>query len=221
MLKESFMTGPFEIQPVAGGYRICYGEKIKSGVLRSEGATRQAVLSDIDDELRSMRWKLRNRTEICTVELLDYRTQTVLHSFDIEGRACGEMQGAIPDDSSYLWAVVQTSKRAQRIASLQAWFSLMQQHRAPANVWIANLLPEAVLSTDLEQWRAPTSWELRHVVGEGSLTGISGAKAAEMVGITPANFRKYTASDSAKNRQPISYAAWHLLLQRLHILRPL
>lgn len=219
MLKESFMTGPFEIQPVAGGYRICYGAKIKSGVLRSEGATRQAVLSDLDDELRSMRWKLRNQTEICTVELLDYSTQTVLHSFDIEGRACGAMQGAIPDDSSTLWAVVQASKRAQRIANLQAWFALRQQHDAPVNGWIANLLPDAVLHTDPELWLAPTAWELRHVVGEGSLTGISGAKAAEMVGITPSNFRKYTASDSAKNRQPISYAAWHLLLQRLHILR--
>lgn len=219
MLKESFMTGPFEIQPAAGGYRIAYGQQLKSGIIRSKGDTRQAVLSDLDDELRSMRWKLRNRTEICTVELLDYRTQTVLHSFEIEGRACGEMQGAIPDDSSYLWAVVQASKRAQRIPNLQTWFALRQQHEAPVNCWIANLLPDAVLSIDPEQWRAPTAWELRHVVGEGSLTGISGSKAADLVGITPANFRKYTASDSAKNRQPISYAAWHLLLQRLHILR--
>ena len=219
MLKESFMTGPFEIQPAAGGYRIAYGQQLKSGIIRSAGATRQAVLSDLDDELRSMRWKLRNRTEICTVELLDYRTQTVLHSFEIEGRACGEMQGAIPDDSSYLWAVVQASKRAQRIPNLQAWFTLVQQHEAPTNGWIANLLPDAVLHTDPAQWRAPTAWELRHVVGEGSFTGISGAKAAALVGITPANFRKYTASDTAHNRQPISYAAWHLLLQRLHILR--
>lgn len=219
MLKESFMTGPFEIQPVTGGYRIAYGTQLKSGVIRSKGDTRQAVLSDLDDELRSMRWKLRNRTEICTVELLDSSTQTVLHSFDIEGRAFGEMQGAIPDGSSALWAVVRASKRAQRIANLQAWFALRQQHRVLENGWIANLLPDAVLHTDPELWLAPTAWELRHVVGEGSLTGISGAKAAEMVGITPSNFRKYTASDSAKNRQPISYAAWHLLLQRLHILR--
>ncbi len=221
MLKESFMTGPFEIRPVAGGYRICYGAKIKSGVLRSEGVTRQAVLSDLDDELRSMRCKLQNQTEICTVDLIDFETQAVLHSFDIEGRACCAMQSVIPDDSSKLWAVVRESRFAQRISSLQGWFALMRQHRALENGWIANLLPEAVLSTDLEQWRAPTSWELRHVVGEGSLTGISVAKAAGMVGITPANFRKYTASDTAKNRQPISYAAWHLLLQRLHILRPL
>ena len=219
MLKESFMTGPFEIQPAAGGYRIAYGQQLKSGIIRSAGATRQAVLSDLDDELRSMRWNLRNRTEICTVELLDYRTQTALHSFEIEGRAFGEMQGAIPDDSSYLWAVVQASKRAQRIPNLQAWFTLVQQHEAPTNGWIANLLPDAVLHTDPAQWRAPTAWELRHVVGEGSFTGISGAKAAALVGITPANFRKYTASDTAHNRQPISYAAWHLLLQRLHILR--
>jgi hypothetical protein len=88
---------------------------------------------------------------------------------------------------------------------------------APANAWIAELFPNEVLDIDPDAWRAPTAWELRHVVGEGSFTRVSGAKAAALVGVSPQNFRKYTAGDSAKNRQSISFAMWHLLLARLQV----
>lgn len=83
--------------------------------------------------------------------------------------------------------------------------------------WISSLLPDSVLTDNAEDWRPPTAWELRHIVGEGSFTGQSGAKVAEMVGITPQGFRKYTANESAKNRQAISFAMWHLLLHKLGI----
>lgn len=85
--------------------------------------------------------------------------------------------------------------------------------------WIAGLLPDDVLSTDAETWRPPTSWELRHVVGEGSFTGISGARAAALVGVLPQNFRKYTAADGASSRQKMSFAMWHLLLHKLDVQR--
>ena len=87
----------------------------------------------------------------------------------------------------------------------------------PARSWIAGMLPAEVMTSDPNAWRAPTSWEIRHVVGEGSFTGLSGAKAAELVGVTPQNFRKYTAQDGAKTRQNMSYAMWHLLLHRLGV----
>ncbi|MBH2008100.1 MAG: hypothetical protein I8H71_00465 [Xanthomonadaceae bacterium] len=58
---------------------------------------------------------------------------------------------------------------------------------------------------------------MRYIVGEGSFTRVSGAKAAALVGVTPQNFRKYTAGDSAKNRQSISFSMWHLLLAKLQI----
>ncbi len=89
--------------------------------------------------------------------------------------------------------------------------------RQLARAWIAELLPDDVLTTAADDWRPPTSWEIRHIVGEGSFTGISGAKAANMVGINPQSFRKYTAQDGASSRQNISYAIWHLLLHRLEI----
>lgn len=87
----------------------------------------------------------------------------------------------------------------------------------PTRAWIASLLPDDVLADDPEIWRAPTAWEIRHAVGEGSFTGLSGAKAAALVGVTPQNFRKYTAADGAATQQRMSYAMWHLLLHRLGI----
>ncbi|AYN21573.1 hypothetical protein [Alcaligenes aquatilis] len=85
--------------------------------------------------------------------------------------------------------------------------------------WIVGLLPGEIFSIEPESWRAPTSWELRHLVGEGSFSGKSGAEIAQLVGMSATNFRKYTASDDAKNRQAISFAAWHLLLHRLDVQR--
>ena len=76
-----------------------------------------------------------------------------------------------------------------------------------------------MLARELADWRAPTSWELRHVVGEGSFTGWTGAQAAAMVGVTPQNFRKYTARDGASTRQGMSFAMWHLLLHKLGVQR--
>lgn len=94
--------------------------------------------------------------------------------------------------------------------------------RAPADppmAWVCGLLPDEVLTLDAAHWRAPTSWELRHVVGEGSFTGVSGAGAAALVGVQPQGFRKYTASEGASSRQSISFAMWHLLLHRLGVQR--
>ena len=103
----------------------------------------------------------------------------------------------------------------ERVAHAKAMADLSP--RALSRAWIASLLPGDVLTTTPEDWRSPTSWEIRHLVGEGSFTGLSGAKAANLVGINPQSFRKYTAQDGASSRQNISYAMWHLLLHRLEI----
>ena len=129
-----------------------------------------------------------------------------------------DLAGSIPDDSSQFWAEVAGTTRRMPV-TLAEWAGIRAQHGAPRLAWIAGLLPAEVLSRDPAQWRAPTSWELRHVVGEGSFTGISGAKAADLVGVTPQNFRKYTARDGASTRQGMSFAMWHLLLHKLEVQR--
>lgn len=122
------------------------------------------------------------------------------------------------DDRSRWW--LRSSDRLQsRAITLSEFAGIAAEALAPEHHWITGLLPDSVLTDDPESWRAPTAWEIRHVVGEGSLTGISGAKAASLVGISPQNFRKYTARDDASTRQNMSFAAWHLLLHKLGVMR--
>src|SRR5699024_4022806 len=118
------------------------------------------------------------------------------------------------DDRSEYWLQSENRLRSRDV-TLTEYAKIAVQHAAPKLGWIAETLPDDVLTEDPDEWRPPTAWEIRHVVGEGSFTGISGAKAAELVGITPQNFRKYTARDGASTRQNISFATWHLLLHKL------
>lgn len=148
------------------------------------------------------------------VDLIDYETGDAVahfHSHDL----CG-MQPGIIDDRSRYW-ICTADRRYSRAVTLTEFAHIVAEHAAPQHAWIIELLPAAVLSRDPTEWCAPTSWELRHIVGEGSFTGISGAKAAELVGVTPQNFRKYTAHDGAATRQKMSFAMWHLLLHKLGV----
>lgn len=83
--------------------------------------------------------------------------------------------------------------------------------------WIAQMLPPEVLSLDSSKWKAPNLFELRHIVGIGSLTGITVEQAANLVGVSAVNFRKYVAKPTAKNRSSISFSSWHMLLERLEV----
>lgn len=216
MLKDSFMVGPFEVRPAGRDqYDICYGLRIMSSRIAAHGATRQAVVEEIAEQLSELRRDLEDRTALYCIELVT-ATGGVADHFYSEDIALPGMKGHIPDDQSPLWA--KAGLMAMPI-TLHDWPKIVAQHRATKNGWIGNLLPEAVMTTDPDMWRPPTAWEIRHLVGEGSFTEISGAKAAALVGISPANFRKYTAAEGAKNRQSISYAAWHLLLIKMGVSR--
>ncbi len=218
MLKDSFFTGPFEIRPAGRDqFDVYYGVRMMRRGAYAPGATRQAVVEQLGDVLAELRRDLEERTDLFCVELVTAEGEVADHFYS-EDLALPGMGGNIPNDQSALWA--KAGLMAMPV-TLHDWPALVARHRALVNGWIGNLLPEAVMTTDVEEWRAPTAWEIRHVVGEGSLTGVSGAKAAELVGVTPANFRKYTAGDTAKNRQSMSFAAWHLLLLRLRITRGL
>jgi len=142
------------------------------------------------------------------------------------------MSAGLIDDRFETWAISEigvvpmTRREFDLLASASAVtaeaISTAEAMRAEANArlpheWITRLLPNAVLTDDHAEWRAPSSWEIRHVVGEGSFTHVTGAKAAELVGVTPQNFRKYTARDGARTRQAISFAMWHLLLHKLGV----
>lgn len=131
------------------------------------------------------------------------------------------------DDRHPTWAITphgscpmlpaEFERLAEAHAAIDSAARASRSPPAHENAWVANLLPAEVLASQPSDWRAPTSWEIRHVVGEGSFTRFSGAKAAALVGVTPQNFRKYTARDGASTRQSISFAMWHLLLHKLGV----
>lgn len=216
MLKDDFMVGPFEIRPAGQDtYNIWYGLKQKAQGVYAPGKTRQAVTESLSDILIDIKNKLRDATALHCIRLVTPAGDE-LDEMWCEGDALEGLTGAIPDERFAFWAKCGLLAAPVTIAE---WRSLAKRKAAPRRAWIANLLPSEILDANPETWRAPTAWEIRHLVGEGSLTGMSGAKAAALIGISPANFRKYTASEGAANRQSISYAGWHLLLLRMEIIR--
>jgi len=219
---EAFQIGPFDYSPAQSRrlngvmqteWSLSYGAQLVGAVwVSGERAqvvealagpradfARRMLLEHDPDQLMLRRW-----SDGAPLDVIKLR-------FWPEG-----LSGCIPNDTSEYWAeVVGTTHRMP--VTLQEWGAMQRTHGAPALAWIAGLLPDEVLAHDPAGWRAPTSWEIRHVVGEGSFTGVTGAQAAALVGVTPQNFRKYTARDGASTRQAMSFAMWHLLLHKLGV----
>lgn len=219
MLKGSFHIGPFTIEPrrTPGFYDVWYGPKLIRERIYAEGDTRSAVLDEIQDNfLSNYIRELREKTTIYSIAI--ERNGVRVGGFACESAAFPGMTAGLTDDRSEYW-LVSDGRLYSLDVTLNECIALCEKHRAAPRGWIANLLRAEVTTTDAEAWQAPSSWEIRHVVGEGSLTGITGAAAAALVGMTSQNFRKYLAADGASTRQKISYAAWHLLLKKLDVLR--
>ncbi|WP_234085248.1 hypothetical protein [Azonexus sp. R2A61] len=217
MLKENFMVGPFEVRPRSGGrVDISYGLKTLASNIDTTGITRHEVADSLGDCFAQLRDELRAKTELHPINLMQSGNR--IAGFVCESSIVEGMTAGLIDDRAEFW--LQSDNRLYSMpVSIDGYASIRSTSSAAPLCWVRNLLPVDVVTTDPEQWRAPSSWEIRHVVGEGSFTGISGAKAAALVGMTPQNFRKYTATDGASTRQNISFAAWHLLLKKLGVTR--
>lgn len=150
------------------------------------------------------------------LDLVDSETDEIVARLPVTGDV--GLTPGLTDDRSKYWLRSRDRLRSRDV-TLTEFAALAARHTAPERHWIAGLLPDEVTTEDPDEWRAPTSWELRHVVGEGSFTGVSGSAAAQLVGVTPQNFRKYTARDDAKGKQNMSFAMWHLLLHKLGVKR--
>lgn len=240
-----FAFEPFGIIKFGGAdlrrWELSYGSKLLADRRAPAGATqdqvREVFYDDISDFVKKhcskpTPAKKQEGLPPDLVQLVDEATGEVLGQF-LSAAPIAGLTAGLTDDRWPTWLVTANKPTRSLPMGLDEFERLHAAHHAanealaapcprqhvtaPASAWIAGLLPEEVLDTDPESWRAPTSWELRHVVGEGSFTTVSGAKAAALMGVTPQNFRKYTASDSAKNRQQISFAMWHLLLARLQV----
>ena len=221
---EAFQIGPFDYTPgksrtlngvAQTEWALCYGDKLVGSAWVA--GDRAQVVEALAVQRGDFVARLRTDNAPDCLILRRWDDAAPLDSTLLESWP-DDLAGSVADDSSEFWAEVQGSKRRMPV-TLELWARLRDRHSAPPLAWIAGLLPADVLARELADWRAPTSWELRHVVGEGSFTGRSGAQTAAMVGVTPQNFRKYTARDGASTRQGMSFAMWHLLLHKLGVQR--
>jgi hypothetical protein len=101
--------------------------------------------------------------------------------------------------------------------TFDAFVDMAIAHRCPPYYYVRQLLSSEILTENADKWRHPTNFELRHIVGSSSLTGVTNEFAANLIGISANNFRKYIASEKAANKAKMSFASWHLLLVRLKI----
>jgi|SRR6185312_1563638 len=222
---ESFNFGPFTFSPkhalrVAGtpsrGWTMSYGAEDIAERSAPAAATQGDVIEVFGDDRANFIRRAREAHWPGRVSLIDADSGDEIAHFFARG-SFGMTPGLIDDRSRY-W-LRSADKLLSRDVTLTEFAQIAHDEAASAEAWICGLLPDAVLNDDPDDWRAPTSWEIRHVVGEGSFTYLSGAKAAKLIGVTPQNFRKYTARDGASTRQQISFAMWHLLLHKLGVKR--
>lgn len=225
---QAFSSGPFAFESAARGLKIngehCYqwtlhyGQRELAMDTLPDSFTQDDIREAFGDDIGSFVRKAQAEHAPDVLELIEEATGEALARIAVTTLP-DRFSGCIPDDRFPYWLLTAEKPRRGMPVTLQEFAGLARSLAAPVNSWIAGLLPDDVLTDDPAEWRAPTSWEIRHVVGEGSLTGISGAKAAALVGVTPQGFRKYTAADRAKTRQSISFAMWHLLLHKLGVTR--
>ncbi|SHL52066.1 hypothetical protein [Halomonas caseinilytica] len=223
MLTQEFTTGPFTIRPsgrIQGEqlFDIYYGSSLMVERVPATPGTQSQVIEQLGDALSKI------VVELCEDHEASHRIDLVnsdgerLAAFRAGSSVVGGMTAGLVDDRFDYWLRSEDGLYSAPV-TLSEYAQIRAREELPRNAWIADLLPDEVLTHDDSEWRSPTAWEIRHIVGAGSFIGISGAKAATLVGVNASSFRKYTASENSKNRQNMSFAMWHLLLHRLGVQR--
>lgn len=223
---QDFKAGPFAFIPGRStrvnntqvqNWEVQFnGRRIGFGAVTGE-PSRTAVIDACGDDISAFKGDMRAKHAPGRIVLRHFASGDAVASLFAVGGVLPSMSPCIADDRFEYWA--EGAGTMKMPMSLDEWTAAAAAHTAPENSWVAGLLPDDVLTLDAEDWRAPTEHEIRCVVGEHSFTGITGAAAAQLVGVTPQNFRKYTAADGSASQQKISFAMWHMLLQRLGVLR--
>ncbi|WP_199135243.1 hypothetical protein [Delftia sp. ASV31] len=189
--------------------------------------TRGTLMDAFSDALTAFVKKAKHTHSPTRVDLMDVKAGSSIADFacyDTTQLGLEPLELVVPDTK---WQLRCTrTGRVRNVHDIREYMEIVANHvpseQEARNGWIAGMLPRSVLTHDQWEWRAPTSWEIRHVASQGALVdyiNMSGPKAAELVGVTAQNFRKYTAHEGAESHQKISFAMWHLLLHRLGVQR--
>lgn len=95
---------------------------------------------------------------------------------------------------------------------IEDWLEDVSGYTINAKTWIVNLLSPACLASNSGKWKAPSYFDICHVVGTGSLTGLSVDRASALLGIPPERLTFYLLPDNDGRRSPMTYQMWNKLL---------
>lgn len=222
---QPFASRPFSFHPVAVESEACqrwtlyYGLQELAMHMLPDSLNQGEIREKFTDAIESFACKAKASHMPGGLELVEEETGEALVGLAVT-RIPDGLSECTPDERYPYWLMTTAQPRRGMPVTLQQFTQLAEALAAPEHAWIAALLPNDVLTENPAGWREPTSWEICHVVGDGSLTGVTGAQAADLIGVTPQSFRaRYSAADGAKTRQPIGFATWHLLLHKLGVTR--
>lgn len=193
-------------------YEVCYRDQGFTTLCLSKIGTVMkheyiAVLSQFKDKMiekhKPTRIELINKAG-CIISQFSTYTDDV----DFQRLATG----SIPSSSQLI-----VNGKARGGFAIDEFIKLAISYKSRTNSYITRLLPEDIITRDHSKWRTPNRFEIIHLSGPHSMTGISHEHAAQLIGVTASNFRKYLAKDSASARASISFSAWHLLMMRLKL----
>jgi hypothetical protein len=204
-----------------GDQEVC--ERDIAGVEITQGT----LMDAFSEALETFVQKAQHRYGPTRIELIDAKGGGPMAAFTcFETSRLGLVRPDMNLANKKLQLRCTKSNSVRNVHDFHEYMKIVAEHAATEqeekNGWIAGMLHPSVLTHDQWDWRAPTSWEIRHVAARGALVdyiNMSGPKAAELVGVTAQNFRKYTAHEDAESHQKMSFAMWHLLLHRLGVQR--
>ncbi|MCR8998618.1 hypothetical protein [Rahnella perminowiae] len=101
-------------------------------------------------------------------ELVVSTTGNAIASFNSTDYVLDGMTSTLINDDSRYW--MRTGDGLHSVAVTLNGYAVLYAKYAtamrPKHAWIRGLLPAEVLTQMASEWRAPTEWELRHVVGK-------------------------------------------------------
>ncbi|WP_321888016.1 hypothetical protein [Paraburkholderia bannensis] len=121
---------------------------------------------------------------------------------------------AVPNRHSEYWVRLAGTRRCAPMPP-ENFLAFVREATPAPHAWITQFLRADVLTCDAQAWRAPSAWEVLHVIGKGSWTATSTAQAASMLGLAARTVSNYVTS--GERFQTIQFSAWHTLLHLLGI----
>ena len=162
MLKQDFAIGPFTIAPIGavGPYRqrfsVSYNAQYSAEIV-TDAKTQREVADAASESIAALRKELRAEHEDKTlINLTDNRGE-VINGFYAAG-PLPDMSAGLIDDRSTYWLKDESGLYSLDV-NLTQYAQQRAAHELPRYARIADGLSGAVLTTDAEQWRAPTAWE--------------------------------------------------------------